>query len=425
MALTRKLLTAGAVLAVLSASPALAQETVFLSTQLRPIEEAQKMRDVILKGFSGKVNFIPEDTGPFLTRLRAEAQTKKISVGVVGSIHGDLPVLVDEGIFDTVDDVLADLKVDPAFVALAKFGKQNAYYVPWMQASYIMVVNKKALQYLPAGADPAKLSYAQLAEWGANIKKATGERKIGFPAGPRGLMHRITQGYFYPSFTGGLVTPFRSDEAKAMWGTVKAMWSDSVNPRSTTYNFMQEPLLADEVWIGLDHTARLLDALNQKPDDFLALPAPSGPKGKGHMPVISGLAIPKGTPDRAGAVALIKHLTSPATQVVTLKEVGFYPIADVPMPADVAAGTKAAAAAIAAQAKSADALASLLPQGLGSEGGAFNKVFSDTFQRIILRNEDIAKALDAGAEDLKAIFAKTSAPCWAPDKPSAGACPVN
>ena len=30
--------------------PAAAQDLVFLSTQLRPIEEAQKVRDVLLKG---------------------------------------------------------------------------------------------------------------------------------------------------------------------------------------------------------------------------------------------------------------------------------------------------------------------------------------------------------------------------------------
>ena len=38
-----------------------AQDIVFLSTQLRPIEEAQKVRSVILKDFSGKVNYVTEE----------------------------------------------------------------------------------------------------------------------------------------------------------------------------------------------------------------------------------------------------------------------------------------------------------------------------------------------------------------------------
>jgi multiple sugar transport system substrate-binding protein len=32
---------------------------------------------------------------------------------------------------------------------------------------------------------------------------------------------------------------------------------------------MQEPLLSGDVWIGFDHIARVLDALRQKPDQFL------------------------------------------------------------------------------------------------------------------------------------------------------------
>ena len=55
-------------------------DTVFLSTQLRPIEEAQKVREVILKDFTGPVQFVSEDTGPFLNRVKAEAQAKKVAV---------------------------------------------------------------------------------------------------------------------------------------------------------------------------------------------------------------------------------------------------------------------------------------------------------------------------------------------------------
>ena len=45
---------------VLMSSRPAAADTVFLSTQLRPIEEAQKMRDVILKDYQGKVTYVPE-----------------------------------------------------------------------------------------------------------------------------------------------------------------------------------------------------------------------------------------------------------------------------------------------------------------------------------------------------------------------------
>jgi multiple sugar transport system substrate-binding protein len=42
----------------------------------------------------------------------------------------------------------------------------------------------------------------------------------------------------------------------------------------------------------------------------------------------------------------------------------------------------------------------------------------------VLRNEDVKTVLDAQAATMRAIMAETKAPCWAPDKPSNGPCPV-
>ena len=69
---------------------------------------------------------------------------------------------------------------------------------------------------------------------------------------------------------------------------------------------MQEPLLSGDVWVAFDHIARLGEAFNQKPDDFVAFPAPAGPKGRAFMPVLAGMAVPKGAPDVAQAKELVK-----------------------------------------------------------------------------------------------------------------------
>jgi multiple sugar transport system substrate-binding protein len=273
---------------------------LFLSTQARPVEEAEKMRGVILAGFPGKVDFIPEDEGPFADRVAAEAKAGKGSVDVLGALHGNFTTMTD-----TLEDLtplmakLADRGIPSAFVELGKLGTDKQLYIPWMQATYIVAANKKALDYLPAGADPEALTWEQYRDWAKNIFKATGEKKVGFPAGEKGLMHRFLQGYIYPSYTGGMVSGFRSPEAVTMWEFVNDMWQ-YVHPQSVAYEFMQEPLLAEEVWVTFDHTARLINAFKDRPNDFLALPAPSGPKGLGFMPVVAGLAIPKTAPNKAG-----------------------------------------------------------------------------------------------------------------------------
>lgn len=412
-----------------TASIALAQSepVLFLSTQLRPIEEAEKMRSAVLSGFDGEVEFIPVEPVPFVARVLAEQGAGRVAVSLLGGVHGDFPALLAEGALDSVDDVFAALEsrgFADAFVELGKLGTDRQMYIPWMQATYIMVANKEALPYLPEGASLDTLTYDQLKQWGESLFEATGRRLLGFPAGPTGLMHRFFQGYLYPSYTNSVVTEFRSDAAVRMWEDFRGLWQ-YVNPQSTTYGFMQEPLLAGEVWVAWDHTARLIDALVQRPDDFVAFPAPIGPAGRGFMPVLAGLAIPAGAPDRDGAARVIEYLTRPETQVTLLQEIGgFFPVVEATFPDTLPQGVAMAADAISAQAASAEAVPSLLPVGLGARDGEFNRVYLDAFTFIVLRGQDARRVLDSQAMILRDIMESTGAPCWAPDAPSIGACPV-
>ncbi|WP_229428696.1 ABC transporter substrate-binding protein [Microvirga pudoricolor] len=407
-------------------SAARAQETVFYSTQLRPIEEATKVRDVLLKGIAGKVTYVVDEPPAFAVRMKAETQAGKRTVSVVGALHGELQPHVPDDL-QPVDDLaakVASLGIPENLMTLGKLGTDKQQYIPWMQATYIMVANKQALPFLPQGADVNALTYDQLLQWGKTIAEKTGQRRLGFPAGPTGLLPRFFQGYFYPSFTGGVVTPFKSADAEKGWETMKALWAVS-NPNSTNYNFMNEPLLAGEVWVAWDHVARVKDALDAQPDQFVTFPAPAGPKGRGYMPVVAGLAIPKDAPNRAGAVAVIEHLTKPEVQVQTAAEVGFFPVVKAELPTNLRPGVKLLANAVAATQGAKDAVVSLLPVGLGAKGGEFNKVYNDTFQRIVLRNEPVKTVLEDQAKVLDGLMKQTNAPCWSPDKASQGACPVN
>jgi multiple sugar transport system substrate-binding protein len=403
-----------------------AQETIFYSTQLRPVEEASKVRTVLLKGVSGKVTYVVDEPPAFAVRMKAETQAGKRTVSLVGALHGELQPHVPDDI-QPIDDLApryAKLGIATNLMDLGKLGTGKQQYIPWMQATYIMVANKQALQYLPAGADINALTYSQLQQWAKTISDRTGQRRLGFPAGPTGLMARFFQGYFYPSFTGGVVTPFKSADAEAGWTAMKELWAVT-NPNSTNYNFMQEPLLAGEVWIAWDHVARVKEALDAQPDQFVTFPAPAGPKGRGYMPVVAGLAIPKDAPNREGAIAVIDHLLQPETQVKTAAEVGFFPVVKAELPSDLSPGVKLLASAVASTQGAKDALASLLPVGLGSKGGEFNKVYMDGFQRIVLRNEPVKTVLEDQAKVLDALMKQTGAPCWSPDKASQAACPVD
>ncbi len=187
---------------------------------------------------------------------------------------------------------------------------------------------------------------------------------------------------------------------------------------------MQEQLLSEEVWVAFDHTARLIDAFKQRPDDFVALPAPAGPQGRGFMPVIVGIGIPKNAPNPEGAMQLIRYMVQDETQINILREIGFFPATAVDFPGFVSTGIRIEGEAVSKQAGSPDALPALLPVGLGARGGEINQIYRDAFTRIILNNEDIATVLAEEGDNLQALLEETGAPCWPPDPPSDGACPV-
>ena len=413
----------GAIILGLTIAEARADELNFLSTQMRPLEEAQKARTQILKGSPVPVAYLPEEPPQLPIHLLADGQGAH-TISLVGALHGELAPLASMlQPLDQEGRLITQSGVPEHVAKLAKLGTDHLMYVPWMQATYIMAANKKALQYLPAGANLNTLTYAQLSEWAANAEKATGQRVLGFPAGPTGLMARFLEGYLLPSYTGGVVVGYRSADAVSMWDAYKALWRH-VSPNSTNYNFMQEPLLSGDVLIAWDHVARLQNAFRSKPDDFVAFPAPAGPKGRAFMPVLVGVAVPKTAPNTSGALQVIDYLLKPETQITTLRASSFFPVVQVALPEDLDSGLKLEGAAVAAQQSAKDALPTLLPVGLGSHGGEFDKIFVDTFQRVVLRGQPVKQVLDREAEDMQRVLDTAKAPCWSPDPVSEGTCRV-
>jgi len=401
---------------------------VFASTQFSPVPEQEAMRQQILKDWKGAgVEFVTDQEPVILDRITVESKAGGTGqIGIVGLENGQFSSLVTNSylmdLSKTVDRNKAR-NINADMLTLGKAGGATQVYIPWMQQTYFLAANKKALQYLPSGADVNTLTYDQLIAWAKNIFEKTGQKRFGWPVGTNGLIHRLLQGYWYPSYTGGLVTTFKSPEAVAMWGKIKELWQYS-NPQSTTYAFMQEPLQSEEVWVALDHGARLINVLKAKPDDFVTAPAPAGPKGRYYMSVVVGLGIPKTTPNVGGAEALIDYLLKPETQITTFRNNSFFPVTDAAMPADLDKGLKLEAEAVAKQSSAKDGKVVPLPVGLGGQGGNFNTAILNTFQRIVVKGEDIQTVLNEQAAIINKVMTDASAKCWGPDGTSTGPCQV-
>jgi multiple sugar transport system substrate-binding protein len=401
----------------------------FVGSQAQPPAEYRSMKANVLNGFDIHVDFNSQQTAAQDIQTILQEQASGIStIDVTDMTHSDLVSLQAKNALMDLTPVLLQLQASRQFpralLELGRFGTDRQYYIPWLQATYMMIVNKKALPYLPRGADVDHLSYDQLVAWGQNIFQATGQRLIGLPAeltGPQGgMLHRFLQGYVYPSYTGTTLTDFRSPEAVQMWQMLQRLWAVT-NPQSTTYTNMRTPLVQGQVWIAWDHQARLEGALDASPNQFEAIPAPSGPKGLGYMTAVVGLAIPKGAQNVAGAEALINWLTRPTQQAAAGSSLGFFPVIQ---HAGVA-GSQAEEYAVDAKYRAAaNGIESTLPAGLGARTDEFTRVYQDTFDRIVVHHEDIQTVLNDERLVLQRIVNDARAPCWLPDPSGKGPCQI-
>ena len=147
-----------------------------------------------------------------------------------------------------------------------------------------------------------------------------------------------------------------------------------VHPQSLTYNFMQDPLQSGEVMVAWDHVARITARGARPPERLRRLPGARGAEGPRRTCRCSpASAIPKTAPNAAGAKQLIECLDGVAPQARLPQVAGFFPVVARRLSKQVGPGLLAIAAAVKTQQRSKDALASLLPVGLGAQGGNYNK----------------------------------------------------
>lgn len=394
----------------------------FLSTQFTPIEERQRFEGILKARAAGvPVAYNPVEPGVFSSTLTSQVDAKKVQVSLVGGLHGDLAPHANR--FEDLDDLIGSLgdRGFPQDIAtLAKLGGASTKYIPWMQASYVLAVHKRALQWLPAGADVQNLSYEQFLDWMVRARQGNGGKAVlGLPCGPKGLYHRFFQGYLLPSFTGTQITGFRGPDAVRAWEYMKELWANAVKA-STTYEFMQEPLQRGEVLVAWDHVARLVGAPKDRPDDWVMAPAPRGPKGLGYMLIIAGLAIPRGAPEAARARDVVRALTASDTQLDVLRQNAFFPVVTAALPPDLPAAVSLEAAAVARQQSADGAIVALPPIGVGSRDGEVSQVFKNTFKEICLDGRPVRRVLDAQATGLNAILDELKVACWRPDPVEAG-----
>ncbi len=399
---------------------------IWASTQLVPPEEQAFVKGTLIPEFKKatgiSVTFVGLSYSEMITRVTAAEKSGKVSISLIGDLHGDLDLLASKGYLMDLSSYFSSLSGRTFPKVLLNYAHLHGIlaYIPWMTATYVMVINKKALKYLPSGltlqdiiSGDSKWNYQALLAWAKNLYEKTGRKLLGFPAGPHGLFVRFLHGYLYPAFTGAQVKKFNSADAVKMWKYLKELWK-YVNPASTTWDAMADPLLSGQVWIAWDHTARIKDAIEKEPNQFIVVPVPQGPKGRGFILVVAGLAIPKGAPNPQAAWKLIEFLTKPSVQIQVLKKTGFFPTVKEASKAMPSGPLKVLIKGVTDQISAPNAVVAMIPS-LGSKSGDFKSIYITAFRKIVLQNQDIQKVINELYPQLIKLFKETGAPLPPPD----------
>jgi multiple sugar transport system substrate-binding protein len=396
---------------------------IFASTQLAPPAEQAFMRGLLASLLHEKniqVEFVPLSYTDMAAKLEAEVTARAVTVSVVGGLATEIDYFASKGWLEDLarfGTLPGRTFVDTALRVVDEHKRLYGItsFIPWMTATFVIVVNNEAFKYLPEGLTredvvmgTEKWTWDALVAWAKNIYEKTGERRVGLPAGAGGLLHRLLHGYLYVSYTGYQSKYFNSPEAVQLWTMLRELWK-YCHPESTTWSAMAEPLLRGDVWIAWDHTARIIAAVKERPEMFTVVPVPRGPMGRGYIIVLAGLAIPKGAPNQDAAWELIEFLTRPEIQARIAENVGFFPVVKEATPVIVDPGVKKVSEGVSRQLATLDGKPVFIPM-LGGKAGDFIAIYREAFERIVLKGEDISTVLAELEPKLKAIFAELNVP---------------
>ena len=124
----------------------------------------------------------------FTTTITSQAKARNVRTALIGGLYNDLAPLADD--VRRRERAAARPRAARAtpneILKLTTLGGTTPKFVPWMQATYILAVNKQALQWLPAGADVRELTYDQYLAWARAAQAASGPPGLRDPRGPEG-----------------------------------------------------------------------------------------------------------------------------------------------------------------------------------------------------------------------------------------------
>ena len=361
----------------------------FSSRLWSPPAEQEFVIEYVIKPFEKEnnctVNFQILDDKKLLERAELQLKTDHPTMDIVCAYVANMPEWIENGyIEDLTSNVKSwdDRHFSPTFEYGTNFeGKQ--YFIPVGADVYLTIANKKAVKYLPKGADLDKLTWEDFAKWSNAIAKGEGEGKTVVTGIP---MKSLVYQFGAISLSYGATFPdINTPEAIKAWEILVSMKDDFI-PAVLNVDNCVAPMKRQEAWFSWMHCARAGQVYSSNPANFVVAPVPEGPAGIGSIAGVSGYGVLKNAPHKELAIKFLEYITRPDMQVKIAKGTGgFIPPVEEALnylgddPED-----EVVAKAVMVLSKGR---VSGVPGGDYQDWGAVKKVFDDVFVEMVLNGD--------------------------------------
>lgn len=294
------------------------EKEFIINEVIKPFEEANDC----------EVKFSTLDDTAILDQVKVQTQTGNITTDVIVVYCSNMPEWVEGGLVQNLtalSDTWTDRTFSAGYDSMTVFDGQR-YFLPIGADVYLFIANKKALPYMPEGADIASLTWEEVVEWANAVAEGEGEGKYAVTGVPKkSLIYQY--GGVYLSYGNGW--PWLDTPAAMASFYLMSKMCEAYTPTVMTYDDVRPALKRGEAWLASAHCARVGEVYKNDPTQFVVGPAPSGPAGIGSIAGTSGFAIVEGTKNQELAEKFVEYMTRPDIMLLSSKGTGgFIPPVD-------------------------------------------------------------------------------------------------
>ena len=300
--------------------------TLIITSRLwdKPTEQEFVLRN-ILDPFAEEHNINVElRTGndfDSINKMQVQKAADNISFDLVIADSSFMKLWIDKGYVQDITDE-ANKWDDRTPLSILKTNTEvdgKTYFIPVTADVRLLLINKKALPFLPEGYDIDNLTWEQYVNWSNTIREETGRGQT--------VIAGASQGSFLYSFAicalsyGASFPDVNSEGALQAWKIYEKLAPDFV-PNTRNINDSTVSMKREEGWLSDMNSARLGQVYAANKTKYEVAPVPKGSDGRGIVVGSTGIGLIAGSKNEEMAMKLMNYLTEPKILIELAKGTG-------------------------------------------------------------------------------------------------------